>query len=117
MVRTRSSSLRKKVRENWTEKHRNVPGRSFGRTLDAKKAIRYWLIGSQSVSSLSDGRRHRKAQALPLSGMARSEARYSRRLQEMGANGENVEERMEMTKEVQSRTLSVKVNGIEVTSE
>ena len=50
------------------------------------------------MSSLPDGGRHREAQALPLSGMARSEARYSGCFQEMGAKGENVKERMEMAK-------------------
>ena len=62
--------------------------------MDAKKkrAIRYWMVGYQSVSSLAGGGRHRKAEALPLSGMARSEARYSGRPQEVGAKVENVEE-------------------------
>ena len=63
-----------------------------------KRLIRYWLVGFQSVSSFPDGGRHRKTRTLPLSWMARSEARYSGSLQEMGAQGENVEERMEMTK-------------------
>ena len=40
----------------------------------------------------------RKTQALPLSGMARSEARYSGSFQEMGAKGVNIEERKEMGK-------------------
>ena len=56
------------------------------------------MVGHQSVSSLSDGGRHRKAHALLLSGMARSEGRYSGSLQEMGATGENIKERMEMAK-------------------
>ena len=50
------------------------------------------------MSSLPDGGRHQKAQAVPLPGMARSEARYSGRLQEVGAKAENVKERMEMAK-------------------
>ena len=92
--------LRKNVSENWTEKSIAMwPGRSFWKELGRKKkAIRYWVVGYQSVSSLPDGGRHRKAQAPPLSGMARSEARYSKSFQEMGANGENVKERMEMAK-------------------
>ena len=71
----------------------------------AKKLFDIWMVGHQSVSCLSDGGRHRKdggrhrkAQALLLSGMARSEARYSGSLQEMGAKGENSKERMEMAK-------------------
>ena len=50
------------------------------------------------MSTLPDGGRHREAQALPLSGMARSKAGYSRVLQTVGAQGENVEERMEVAK-------------------
>ena len=50
------------------------------------------------MSSLQDGRRHRKAQALPLSRMARSQAGDSRALQEMGAKDEDVEERVEIAK-------------------
>ena len=91
--------LRKKVKEIWTEKHRNVARKIFlegGST--QKKIIRYWMVRQQSVSSLSEGGRLRKAQALPLSGMARSEARYSRSFQEMGAKGENIKERMEIAK-------------------
>ena len=67
------------------------------------------------MSSLPDGGRHREAQSLPLSGMARSKAGHSGILQEVGAKGENVEERMEMAKR-KSRASSVKTNGIEVTS-
>ena len=62
------------------------------------------------------GGRYRKAQAVPLSGMARSKAGYSGIFQEVGAKGEDVEERGN-GKEVQSRTLSVKANGTEETSE
>ena len=70
----------------------------LGRRLDAKETVRHWMVGYQSVSSLPDGGRHRKAQARPLSGMARSEERYSGSLQEMIAKGENVKERMDMAK-------------------
>ena len=38
--------LRKKVKENWTEKHRNVARKIFfGRRLDPKEIIRHWLVG------------------------------------------------------------------------
>ena len=52
-----------------------------------KKLKRCWCRGPgyQSVSSLPDGGRHRKAQALPLPGMARSEARYSRKFSGNGS--------------------------------
>ena len=63
----------------------------LGRRLDANEAIRYWLVGYQSMSSLPDGGRHSEAQASPLSGMARSKAGYSGILQKVGAKGENVE--------------------------
>ena len=91
--------LRKKEEGDWTEQHRNVARKIFlegGWT--QKQNIRHRLVGHQSVSSLSDGGRHRKAQALPLSGMARSEARHSGSLQEMGAKCENIKDRMEMAK-------------------
>ena len=52
--------LRKKVKENWTEKHRTVA------RMDAKETIRCGLVRYQSMSSLPEGGRHRKAQALPL---------------------------------------------------
>ena len=50
------------------------------------------------MSSLSDGGRYSKAQTLPLSRMALSEARSSGSFQEMGAKGENIKERIEMAK-------------------
>ena len=96
--------VRKKERGDWTEKHRNVARKIFfGRRLDTKKIIRHWLVGQQSVSILSEGGRHREAQALPLPGKARSEARYPGSFQEMGAKGENIKESQEMAKR-KSRT-------------
>ena len=80
--------VRKKEKGDWTEKASQCGQEDlFGTRLDAKKIIRCWMVGHQSVSSLSEGGRHRKAQALPLSRMARSEARYSGSFQEMGAKG------------------------------
>ena len=59
--------------------------------------------------------RHRKAQALPLSRMVRSQTRDSGAPQKVGTKGENVEERKSGNdKEVSS--LSVKANGTGVTS-
>ena len=48
--------LRKKVQENWTEKHRNCGQEDLlGRRLDAKEIFRHWLVGYQSMSSLPGG--------------------------------------------------------------
>ena len=66
--------LRQKVKENWIEKHRNVARKIFlegGWT--EKETIRHWLVGNQSMSSLPEGGRHRKAQALPLPRMERGQ--------------------------------------------
>ena len=38
--------LRKKVREDWTEKHRNVARKIFQ---DVKKTLRYWRVGYLSM--------------------------------------------------------------------
>ena len=106
--------LRKNVRENWTEKHRHVAKKIFlGRRLDAKKDYST-LDGRKVHASMSDGGRHRKAQALPLSGMARSEARYFGSVQEMGAKGETHRRKNGFGKEVLlSNTHSVKASGAE----
>ena len=91
--------LRKKVRADWTEKHRNVARKIFlEERLDAKKIVRHWIVGHQSVSSLPDGGRHREAQALPLSGMARNQTGNSGGLQIVGANSANFEERVDVAK-------------------
>ena len=66
------------------KKKTHVPLRYGGRT--------------ESMSSMPGGGRHKEAQALPLSGMARSKAGYSGILQKVGAEGQNVEERMEVAK-------------------
>ena len=92
------------------------PERSSWKELDAKETIRYWLARCQSMPSVPGGGRQRKAQASPMSGVARCEAGYSGVLQKVGARGENVEEKNGSDKEVQSHTLSVKANGIEATS-
>ena len=65
--------LRKKVRKNCTEKHRNV-GRSSWEEV------------------------HRKAQALPLPRMVRSQTRDSRGFQKVGAESENFKEGVEVAK-------------------
>ena len=78
--------------------HERVTEPNVGRRLDGTKKIRHWMIGHQSVSSLSDVGRHNKSWTLPLSGRARSEARYSGSLQKMGTESENIIERMEKSK-------------------
>ena len=61
-------ALAKESERVWTEKHRNVARKIFSEGgWTQKETIRYWLVGCQSMSSLSDGGRHREAQALPLS--------------------------------------------------
>ena len=57
--------LRKTAKGVWTEKHRNVVRKIFWVRLDAKETVRCWPVGGKSMSSLPDGGRHRKAQALP----------------------------------------------------
>ena len=66
--------------------------------MDAKETVRYWLVGCKSMSSLPNGGRHRKAQALPLSRTARNQGRDSRGLQKVGVRGENLTERVEVAK-------------------
>ena len=86
--------VRKKGKGDWTEKHRNVDRKIFlegGWT--QKKIVRYWMVGQQSVSRLSEGG---KAQARQLSGIARSEARYSGSFQEMRAKDDSIKGRREM---------------------
>ena len=71
MVRTRASSLAKESERELDRKASQCGQEDlFGRRLNAKKAIRYWLVGYQSISSVSHEGRHRKAQALPLFRMA-----------------------------------------------
>ena len=54
--------LRINVKENGTAKASQCGQEDlFGRRLDGKETIRYWLVGCQSMSSLPDGGRHREA--------------------------------------------------------
>ena len=66
--------------------------------MDAKETFRCWLVGCKLLSSLPHGGRHRKAQALPLSRMARNQVEDSGGLQKVGAQSENVGERVEVAK-------------------
>ena len=86
-----------------SEKHKNwsMPAEDFkgqvvtdGSLLGTagKWRARVWSV------NIPIGGRHRKAQALPLSGVARIKAGHSRILQKVGAQGEHVEERMEVAK-------------------
>ena len=99
MAGTRVALLRMKVKENWTEKHRYVARKSFLEGgWDAEN--RLFDIGWSDISQcqacqMEEGTEKHMLYHCP--GMARSEARYSGRFQEMAAKGENVEERMEMT--------------------
>ena len=93
------SSLAKESKGGLDRKASQCGQKDFpGRRMDAKETFRYWLVGSQSMSSLPDGGRHREAQALPLFRTARNQAGDSGRLHKVGAKSENVEERMELAK-------------------
>ena len=81
-----------------------------------KETFRCWLVGCKPVSSLPQGGRHRKAQALPLFKMARNQTADSGGLQKVGAKSENVKKRRLSGKGVLSRMHSVKVNGTGVIS-
>ena len=103
--------LRKKAKGFWTEKHRNVASRIF----DEKKTIR--LAGRMSVNAkLASGGRHREAQAPPLPRMVRGSDVRSQRLATSGSKRRERRRKNGSGKEAQSRTLSVKVNGIQATS-
>ena len=91
MARTRLALLPKKV-----EGELDWKASKYGQEDVLERFFRCWMVGCQSVSSLSDGGRYSKAQTLPLSRMALSEARSSGSFQEMGAKGENIKERIEM---------------------
>ena len=95
---TSSSSLAKESEGGKDRKASQCGQEDLGRRLDTRETDRHWLVRCQPMSRLPDGGRHREAQALPLSGMARSKAGYSGMLQEVIAKGENVKERMEMAK-------------------
>ena len=70
--------LRKKVKENWTDKHRNVPGR-FSWKVDGRKKD-YWILTGRTsvIVKPARQRKERKTQAKPLPRMVRSQTRDSR---------------------------------------
>ena len=99
MARTGLALLRKKVRAEWTEKHRSVARKIFlegGWTEKRLFDIGWSDISQCQASQIQEGTE--KHWLHSLSGMARSVARCSGSVQEMGAKGENIEERMEMAK-------------------
>ena len=98
--KSRSSQKQKVSRKRWQLwPKENTTGGAAKIDVDAEKDYSIF-VGRTTVSGkLVTGRKaQKKAQALPQSGMARSEARYSGSLQEMGAKGGNIEERMDMAK-------------------
>ena len=100
---------KKKVKENWTDKHRNVARKIFlegGWT--QKRLLDIGWSDGKSMSSLSNGGRDRKAQAPPFPRLARDQKGDPRGLQKVRAKNGNFEE---SGKEVSSRTLPVKING------
>ena len=98
MAGTRGSSLAKEG-EGELDSESSQCGQEdlLVRWMDAKKDSSM-LIGRISVNAKLTRKRNRKAQAFPLPRMARSKAGDPRILQEVGAKGEDVEERMEMAK-------------------
>ena len=88
--------LRKKTEEDWTEKHQNVARKlALDGGWGAEETLRNWLVGCKPVSSLPQGGRHRKAQALPLPRML-SQTLDPRSFQE--AKSEDLKEGVEVTK-------------------
>ena len=90
-----------KVKENCTEKHRNVARKIFlegGWTEKSLSDVGWSDISQCQASQIQEGTEKHRLHSL--SGMARSEARCSGRVQEMGEKGENIEERMEMAQRV-----------------
>ena len=65
--------LRKKVKEHWTEKHRNVARQIFLEGGWTQKRLRYWMVGRKQVPRMSQRRGNGEARAIPLSRMARSQ--------------------------------------------
>ena len=83
--------LRKKVKENWTETHRNAARKIF--LEGGWTQTRLFDIGACQLEEGTE--RHR---LYHLSRMARNQAKNSRGLQKVGTKGENVEERVEVAK-------------------
>ena len=99
--------LRKKVEENWTEKHRNVARKIFlegGWT--QKRLFDIGWSDLRQCQSVPGAGRHRKAQAVPLSRMALNQAGNPTGLEEVGAKGQNVKEKSGSGKGASPRTLS-----------
>ena len=91
--------LRKKVWEEWTEKHRNVAEKLFLEGGWAQKRLFDigWSVVSQ-CQALSQGGRQRKEQASPLPRMARNPTGDSRGLLKVGAKSKNLKEGVEVAK-------------------
>ena len=88
--------FRKKVRENWTENHRNVARKIFWKVAGNKRDCSI-LIGRTPVNvKPSKKRKGKKSTGLPR--MVRSQTRDSRSFQEVGAKSKNLKEGMEVAK-------------------
>ena len=108
--------LRKKVKENWTETHRNVPGRSCwkvdGCNRDCSK-----LIGRTPVN-VKPARKRKEKRSRGFT-IAQDGTRSDGRSQKLSGSWSRKQEpqrRSGSGKEVLSRTLSVKANGTGVIS-
>ena len=96
--------LRKEAKGNWTVKHRNAAvGDLAGRWLDAKETVRYWLVGCKSNVKPASWRKVQKKHRLY---HCPEWHEVRREIPRKGGSG----------KGESSRILSVKANGIEVTS-
>ena len=105
--------LRKKVKGDSTEKHCNVARKIFLEGGWTQK--RLFDIGWSDVSFFQ-ACQIEEAQALPLSRMARDQEGDSGGLQKVGSKRRERRRESGRCKEVSSRTLPVKANGIEATS-
>ena len=91
--------LRKKTKEEWTEKHRTCGQKiGFWKEVGCRKDSST-PVGPTKVSvKLVTKRKYRKVQALPLPRMARDQKGDPRGFQKIGAKSENVKERVEVAK-------------------
>ena len=93
------------MKENWTEKHRDVARKIFLEGGWTQK--RLFDVGWSETS---------QCQAIPLPRMVRSQMGDSTSFQKVGAKSKNLKEGVEVAKEVLLNILSVEVSGTGFTS-
>ena len=99
-------SRRKKTKEVWNEKHRNVARKLFLEGCWVQK--RLFDIGRMKVNVKPVTRRHRKTQALPLPRMLRDHKRDPRSLQRIRTKSRNFKGRVEVPKRYRRATSKEK---------